>query len=271
MVSRMRNPLRTSTLLIAIVVAVVVSDAAEAQLQNPDDYVRMMLPIVVRNAPGAYGSTWSSTLVNHNMSEHELRYYPGAWSSCEFGVCPIPPILRYLRAGAVAEADLMIYPGNQPPAIFLYIDKLAAPDTGLSLRVRDLSRQLNTFGTELPIVREADLLTDSISLPIAPLTGAFRQTIRIYDFDAQVAAPFRLQVVDEDGKPISEMTVATASLADPQLAPGYVQLSVEDHVFAADTKPKALVITPFATVRYWAMVSVTHNETQHVTTVTPQR
>jgi hypothetical protein len=263
---------RVTAILAAAVIAVAIAPSAAAQLPAPDEYVRMLLPIVVRDAPGAFGSVWSSTLVIHNRSAHELRYYPGAYSDCGFGVCPIPPILRYLRPGAVAEADLMTFPDNQPPAIFLYVDKLAELDAGFALRVRDLSRQLNTFGTEIPVVRESDLLTGAISLPLAPLTGAFRQTIRIYDFDSQPSVSFRLRVVDENGAPISEIILATTShQRDPQLEPGYVQLSVEDHAFAPDTTPKALEITPLAPVRYWAMVSVTHNETQHVTTVTPQK
>ncbi|HEX7150887.1 MAG TPA: IPT/TIG domain-containing protein [Thermoanaerobaculia bacterium] len=127
------------------------------------------------------------------------------------------------------------------------------PGIAWSLRVRDESRAATTYGTEVPIVRVADF-PDGVQLYPVPIGGDFRQTLRLFHERNEATIAFW------DGKElIHSMTTALRSVdlgSMPELA-GHdrIRITVNGGVF-----------NPL-----WAYVSVTHNETQHVTLVTPQR
>jgi hypothetical protein len=63
------------------------------------------------------------------------------------------------------------------------VDSLGAEDVFLYLRVRDVSRQLSTWGTQVPVVRRADAFFDRLDLVNVPRDAGFRNTLRVYEFD----------------------------------------------------------------------------------------
>ena len=88
-----------------------------------------------------------------------------------------------------------------------------------------------------------------------PVTGRTRATLRVY-----AAAPTAVAVTIDD-----------IGLHDLQLRPGADEF---DPAYAEMTLPfggAAVSITPRGNVPVWAFISLTNNETQMVTTITPQR
>src|SRR5687768_15320283 len=105
-----------------------------------------------------------------------------------------------------------------------------------------------------------------------PAGNAFRPMIRIYDFDARRSARFVVRIHDfRSDDLISEQSVVTVGHAhtlppgEPIDVPAYVQLSVDP-----PAERVRIEIESVDGARFWAMVSVTSNETQLVTLVLPQ-
>jgi hypothetical protein len=156
-------------------------------------------------------------------------------------------------------------PYQGTPGRFLFLlegkfDQLAA-----NLRVYDVSRDDENFGTEMPIVREHELTTAPIHLPGVPITAGFRNTLRIYGTKTTtVRATIGTQSTDITLTPgASAFDPAYAiSTAFPSAAPGEAS-TLRVTVTPLDTSANA--------ARIWAFVSVTNNTTQLITTITPQR
>ena len=67
--------------------------------------------------------------------------------------------------------------------MFLLVEASHAPRVAMGLRVRDLSRQLDTWGAEIPIVQESDFRSGNADLLDIPIKPGFRQMLRVYDLD----------------------------------------------------------------------------------------
>ena len=162
------------------------------------------------------------------------------------------------------------------PGIFLRVfDTTFSPAVTAHLRVQDVSRQSETWGTEIPVVRESDALTGATDLMDIPLGPEFRSLLRIYDFAPGVHAVrmrmFRLpdEMEPADADPlIAEWELTLGHGGDPRF-PGYAQLMLPTTVVGERVRAE---IAPLAEgMRFWAFVSVTNNATQHITVITPQQ
>ncbi|MHB0969207.1 MAG: hypothetical protein ACYC7A_00045 [Thermoanaerobaculia bacterium] len=152
-----------------------------------------------------------------------------------------------------------------------------------TLRVQDVSRQALTWGTEIPVVRENAFRTGRISLPQVPLDARFRPMLRIYDVDRH-GGSVAIRFFDDDGVLLSEESVELivpvgnqhpdpSGPATPDFYyPAWAQVSdfVARHPQLADHDRVRIEVEPPAGVHFWAFISVTNNETQHVTLITPQ-
>jgi hypothetical protein len=90
----------------------------------------------------------------------------------------------------------------------------------------------------------------------------------VYATDAQAT---QVQLAREDRK-LAELSV-TLSLLNPDLQslhPAYAQVSISDLPEVRGVETIRVEISPQTPgMRYWAFVSVTNNETQHVTNIAP--
>src|SRR5215212_133519 len=141
----------------------------------PDEVVfeRFLVPILY-SGPGAFGSDWRTeagfvsstpTVFATNLAK------PVCTEPCTNDT--VPPLERF---------SLNAF-GQHPSGLLLFLQRVETPKLHFYANVRDVSRQADSWGAEIPIVREADFMRDQISFPAVPLDPKYRQTLRIYGVD----------------------------------------------------------------------------------------
>lgn len=180
--------------------------------------------------------------------------------------------------------------GKRPANVgaFIYVNRPRAHELAVQLRVRDLSRQAESWGTEVPVVRDREMLTATAHLLDIPVRSDFRSHLRVYG----ASSPSGLGDVrvrfyaNNDMTPLEEriLTLVQAGigtdLPPSSLPADHERPAVLAYAELADLAKLLtpgfgdsfrLEITPLTPgLKYWAMVSVTNNVTQHVTLITPQ-
>lgn len=227
---------------------------------------RVLVPIVATGASGAFDSRWTSEVVAFNASTDPVMIlYP---HTC-VGTCGVPGAVLHASEGS----DLAILTGSAVPAAFIYVPDGSVGAIEFGLRVRDVSRQTDSWGTEVPVVRESRAFQGSFDLLNVPLPSRFRQTLRIYDFDDRAGSGVRVQFFDMvTGRLLKDFQLAMLALSNDVFTPAYVQLDQFGQApeLAGLDRIRVRISPTNATQRLWAMVSVTNNVTQELTMITPQ-
>ncbi|HYM62467.1 MAG TPA: hypothetical protein VEZ11_16410 [Thermoanaerobaculia bacterium] len=163
---------------------------------------------------------------------------------------------------------------NPNGGVFVYVPSEHVPEIAFDARIVDLSRESLTWGTEIPVISESGAYTTSIRLIGIPTDPRFRLMLRIYDFDGVDGVQVRVRVFTEADVILADQTLAMRKPAGDQPFPfaGYpatVQVDLTGLVAGSTGRARVEIdpITPG--LRFWAFVSVTHDETQHVTLITP--
>ncbi|MFA6954689.1 MAG: hypothetical protein WC538_02315 [Thermoanaerobaculia bacterium] len=256
------------------------------QYVSRDDWEALLLPIHIPNVvEGAYGSRWiiDWSVLNENETPLEAGLDLLAIDvSCQVTCPAFPP----LYPGAVESYLRLVSPniGSPPPVALFHVRKEAAEHLTGSLRTRDLTRQSENWGCEIPIIRERELQS-SVTLVDVPREERFRQRLRIYD-PVYPAEPARVEFFDPSGPLLVAKEVELAwpvgsigGLPPVGRFPGSPGFPLQPAVAEIDLGAVPELqgherIRIRVTARYgqkiWAFVSITNNETQHVSTVTPQ-
>jgi len=258
-------------------VDVVVNVAGKAKITIPngfryeetpaDESVRLMIPIVIEaNAPGAFGSSWHSDVTMHNASN--VAVLPQA-PTCNPYI--LAPCLQF-RIEAHQTVHPTLYPNPGDPAVFVRIPRSVADAFDVQARVQDVSRQAQTWGTSIPVVRPTDF-RPVVRLHAIPTDSRFRDTLRIYGYDS--AGPVQVRILDESKNAIiATMQLDAVQPPDRTTFPPFAQIASLRDAFpqlaAYETVGVEIdsAFTPPAPI--WAFISVTNNETQHVTIIAPQ-
>jgi len=231
----------------------------------PDPYAfeRVLLPTLT-NGPGAFGSQWMTQARLRNLSGESLRWFSDAArpSGCSSDC----------RVGPFSATNLTEF-GEHPKGLVLFVPRPIAEKTFFGLLVRDVSRDATDWGTEIRVIREKDARYGAMLLENVPFDSRYRLTLRVYAIDGGPssvlvtafvpnAAPFTKSIALDaacDTPPCNSRTPAFASADLGSLFPslhGNATVSIEPSDGAG--RP------------HWAFVSVTNNESQHVTTISPQ-
>jgi hypothetical protein len=244
---------------------------------NPlDDYEQVLVPITSTEISGANGSHWVSETYMENTSAEFAEVQPPyyfAFSS--------PPgyIALHLTPGFSMHVPPVSVVGT-PEGQLLGVPRWLGRKIAFNSRVQDTSRQSQTWGTEIPIVRENEF-ADSITLINVPGDARYRLTLRIYSrtsaADVRVRADVLSALVPIIDPPIVgplfERVVhvgAPIATYDPNVNfgyPGYATVTIGNYGL-----PLQITVTSEsgAPNNIWAFVSITNNETQNVTIVTPR-
>ena len=256
--------------LIAVCTTLVTAAGLFAQTTSQ---TRVLLPLNVDLTKGLYGSVWLTDLALANHGESPLDVRGLGPDECAAFPCTPPPIRSHTTvfAGYVRCAA----PGGR----LLYVDSARLSDLGATLRTRDTTRQDQTWGTAIPVVTDKDLFSSTFSLVNVPLDARFRSTLRIYDVDpstpAQISVRFYRMGV-QPGQPDVPDTLLRSIVPIFATTPGpaaqFCGASAEIHLWDYQELVSAgslrIEVVP-ADLRkeYWGFVSVTHNDTQHVTVI----
>ena len=253
--------------------------------QYVDDvtFVPVMFPVITRSpVAGAHGSLWQSELRMVNRTKLDL--VPG------IDIFPIEP--RCAGCDAPIPFGRMIEPrfamplidNDRPPVQLVWIDDDLADHVSFSLRVRDLSRQAESWGTEIPIVESGDFANDIRLLDVA-MQPRFRQLLRLYTPSYVGCCRISVRFFAPDGTELAERPVdlvrpdgSLGGLVPPPylrdgsrnfpLQPAYAEL---DLATVPELAGHATIwLEASAPFRIWGFVSITNDSTQQVTTITPQ-
>ena len=172
---------------------------------------RILLPLSFAETPGAFGSRWKTEITavidSDTMIELEPDRFCTPWSPC--------PTIPLRRPFDLALALTEIQPSL--PTQFLYVRAADEPKLALNLRVRDLARTAETWGTEVKIVRENEWRTTPITLAPLPVDPLFRLTLRVYDFDARAGNRVAVRIyADDETSPRATLIKTFATVAGPR-------------------------------------------------------
>lgn len=259
-----------------------IATGARAQARGVE-YVKILVPVFLPEPlPGAAGALWSTTFWMTNASGQHVSFYLAEFGpqGCQIPTCPnfalIPPGFSFRP---------FVFVTPEIPAKFMFVEKGRERDVDFSLRVQDLSRQSQTWGTEIPVVRDDEFRQDRIGLVDIPVDSGFRLMLRLYDPDFHDGGLVNVRVYAINpnlrqpngsdtllGEGVVPLRTLGAGVGE--FFPGYAQVNDLDLAAIAPGLRGAarirLELEPVApTTRIWGFVTVTNNETQHVTTITP--
>lgn len=247
----------------------------------PANYETVLLP----HSPGdqlisgAHGSLWRIELLAHNDSPYSVRLdvpmYPYTL------VSPPPPDFFILPPETTANVVLAT---NDGP-LQLRLPTIALEKMTFVTRIYD-SRSGSDFGTAIPAVRERDFRRGKTTIPGVSSDDRFRATLRVFtpgfkprEFRVRVLTQSELQPQPWDRPPfepvIAEVlgTYTLRTLADePKQGEWTVSMgTLPLPAFAGNARIQVQIEPADATSTdpYWAYVSITNNDTQHVTLLTP--
>ena len=248
-------------------------------------YERILFPVVVRQHPGAMGTTWSSEVSVFNGGTAPLDLFR---SECYYrcsGPCAITMCFPGEQTQPMAYFEGSLDRGElgstANPASLLYVDREKADTVSASLRLRELSTGAAEFGIEIPVVRERSLFTSTLTLPTVPMprSAAGRVHLRLYGVESPSGAA-RLRVRTyvkgaETSDRLVDLLPPVYSGATPrpdeydESQPSYLLISLPEELANGDSAILVTVEPVTPGLRFWAMASVTANTTQHVTIVSP--
>jgi len=249
---------------------VVVLLTAPLFAQTPSE--RLLLPILTPPVHGAFGSEFHTDLRIANDSDDVvfLLGFPGTCTP----IC-LPGLFPYALDPhkEIGPGDIAL---NGTPGRFIHVASDQVSALSMNLRVHDVTRGGQNFGTEIPIVRESEFRTNRIAFVGVPTDARFRNTLRIYG-----EAPVEVLVTVGNQAPVrvqltGGFSFPTANIAFPEFfTPSYAAFSS----FPAGNAPVRVIVEvdpgfviPVLPLenKLWAFITVTNNDTQAISTITPQ-
>jgi hypothetical protein len=140
------------------------------------------------------------------------------------------------------------------------------------LRIVDLSRSATAAGTEIPVVRDRDLHSSTIHLLNIPTDARFRLALRVFEMNLD-RAQFAVRIFDQTTNGLLAARNITTSLNVPpgEFTPGFAEMPDLLSGVATPQSQIRVEIEPLTSgAASWAYVSITNNESQQITLVTPQ-
>jgi hypothetical protein len=263
---------------VTLSLVVLILFAAAGAFAQPAGFEKVLFPIVIhplQQTPGEFGTSWVTdvSILNVGTSPAHLAgtYYCFDCHSEQ----PLQPGVTYSTVPVPA-------PGNLGGA-FLFIDSAAIGQIRFGLRVRDLSREAEGFGTEVPVVRTQSFRADGVSLLGIPNQPSLRLMLRMYALDG-VGGEVRVRIYEQQGgvihlfdqtgdKLVAERTYTLTNVhgsLGPDFQDNYPAYAQVTDLPMPPTPLARIDIVPLTPgMRIWAFASATNNTTQQVTVISP--
>ncbi|MEA2568849.1 MAG: hypothetical protein QOI24_850 [Acidobacteriota bacterium] len=231
-------------------------------------YERILFPVFL-GGPGSFGAQWRTDASLHNGAS-----FPWAPSNGSIFLVGCFPICDF-RPQANADVTITSSDGGTPAGLVEWAPRQAAALADFGLIVRNVSISTTDLGTEVPVVREKDLFARPFSLLNVPTSPQSRITLRIFDVEGTRRINLRIYAVHRNRN--SELFVDQSFVLPAQSSLLGGAMWVANDLLAvfptlANQGPLRIEIAPESPsdIRsLWGFVSVTNNETQHVTVISP--
>jgi uncharacterized repeat protein (TIGR01451 family) len=250
---------------------------AKVQVGDPaapqQGWTRILVPLPPGVTGGANNARWTTKTTALLRSRIEIR--PGLCETVVPFPCPDPPVIPLMRP--VDLAQFQISGGGLGQ--FLIVRDEDASQIRVNSRVWDEARQTETAGSEIPIPRDDDFTEGTTSLLGIPLAPHYRHTLRVYDLDGHDDALVEVRIyADEETTPRSTTLqhldlspFAFRTVDELWTRPASLQLDPLQLVALTGATKMRIDVVPLHTgLKIWSFVSVTNNETHHVTTFSKQ-
>jgi len=247
--------------------ALVLRNAFRYGVGFEEDYERVLFPVTFASR-GANGSDWRSEIIVKNDGPVFVDTEPLFYNDPDVVVIPIP---MAIEPGGRAYFPERAGDGGS----FLHVPRGLESWLSYSSHAIDRSRSDSDLGTEVPVVRAGDT-AHTIRIVNVPMDERYRATLRIYDFDLQNGRQVDVTATLSNGSTrflSTTLTGVPVCPAAPCIAdrPAFAIINLSG---VADLKAAGIVDLTIRSglhdARLWAFVSVTNNETQHVTLFSPQ-
>jgi len=251
------------------------------------NYEKVLVPLALpsgKTIPGAFGSQWATELWVSNGASAPVEFFQDITCTLTCPLFLVPePGYPQLAAKKTVKYDVPDAGGNV--AYLYYLQRSYANDVHFSLHAADLSRSAQNAGTEVGIVRQRNFTGQSFDILNVPIDATSRATLRAYDTleinGASVSVT--IHTMDTDtliagtelhfNPPVPKPATTLANTV-PAFA-GYATLPDIRNAFAFTegqfpSGKYRLHFELHGTSEGWALVSVTNNTTQLITTYRPE-
>ncbi len=249
------NPLQPYTDRFTLHAAYRYFDPAAAP--DPFLFERVLFPIKFEGA-GAYGTQWttdSAVGVSWMMPPLFVEFWRPPCTAC--------PARMDMKAATSRVPTYHLDKGNSASGTVLYAFRSATDALRTSSKIRDLSRQAQSAGVAVPVAFDHDFkrVLDLLDIPVDP---RFRATLRVWSLQGSGTSTCVLYGSRDVIVPLTYSPPSVDALA-------FASVDLTSYLAQMPSGSSAsLQIVKGASDRFWAMVSITNNETQEVTVLTPQ-
>jgi hypothetical protein len=235
-----------STGIITSKAALIYYDPAAA---DPAVFEPILFPVSFQG-PGALGSQWlTESFINANGSQSFFRD-PLPCTGC---------------SQALSLGTKQLLNDGLPWGHVLYALRGTADSLSLASRIRDTSRQSQTAGTEVPVVRERDFRSQLRFMNL-PVDARYRVMLRLWSVGD--ATQF---IATVDSTPAQQNLLTLSKV--PGTAMSFGSMDVTSLLTRANNNPTNLAVAGLPNLLdsplIWGMLSITNNDTQQVTIVSP--
>lgn len=246
-----------------------------------NEFERILIP-VYRNRPfdGAFGSRWNTRFTIVNGADEAAQVY-GYDSGCRVGNCPPEPPMK----PGIEFSPLLGHYSDFIPARFLWVERPKSELLSMALAIEQLNGD-DPEKERLPIVREKDWFTHRKNFVALQLSPSVRFNLRLYDF-SQEANRIRVRIYatrprtqtlldfsDPGDELLAEMEVPLFAPPSYQrfFYPSYAELPdlLRDLSMQRIGGVRIEVAPTVPGQRFWALLTVTDNETHGVQVITAE-
>jgi hypothetical protein len=164
-----------------------------------------------------------------------------------------------------------------PRGAIFHVPRRESGQTHFALRLRELSRNPNAYGTELPVVREKDFIGPRMSLYDVPIGPGVRSKLRLYSLDPPEGEPGEVGVTFTRAGTNRSVHSSALSWTRPPCTyescmPTYAELDLDTLSWNPEMRAGGRFDLSFWTnyADAWAFITVVDNTTQAVSVVSPR-
>ena len=258
----MRTPAR---LLFSLVVSLLFL-ASPLSAQEEEGYTRLLVPLTAYNVPGVNGSVWTTEWTVFNGTAEQL------YVSGPFPFLSLSPMIQDNTVEAQQTKRLFLRETDRGmDGAWIYVPDASLERLSMSLRVRDISVNAQSYGTSIPLVRRHEY-KPAIRLIDVPVDPSYRATLRVYSYTDEPHPVLVTVFAANRAAPLDQYEVALHRNElrgiEETPRPAYVQLDPLSEAVRASGGAVRIEVTSLG-APVWAFVSISHNQTQQVTTVLP--
>jgi hypothetical protein len=247
----------------------VLKNAYRYQGPSIDELERILVPVAA-SGPGPNAARFETEILVTNAGDETV---PVSGDATDERSLQSPPPPRFVEPQTTYALTDLLFGAAAHTGAFIYVPARLARDVITKVRVHDTSRDAAAYGVEIPVVSDLDFAA-TVRLAGIPTDARFRSTLRVYAYDSRNFGPVTLRVRDAaDGTLLATVPMAlNAPVGEEYLFPASAQISLDPIIAPLRSHPRLRIdIADSDAVRpIWAFVSITNNQTQEITLVTPQ-